>query len=461
MFPNAAITERVDRLSEELRVAAANLAAAEYRWLRLFEEFDQLEGWARQGCKTPAQWMSWACGIGPEAGRERVRVARALPELPLASQAFSTGELSYSKVRAITRIATPETETLLVEWARCATAAQLEKIVRGVRRMRRIEEAAEEGVRYARRSVQWFYDEDGMLVIRARLPAEDGKVVVEALEGVAASIAEEASGEREEPAPDASGELAPTRFRGIGELPELAAYSEDVSNLWSVRRADALRILAETTLERGPCASSRPPQLVVHVDGGLLTEDGDGDTCRIDGGPEIPAETARRLACDAVVVPMIRGPDGNPLDVGRATRKITAPMRRALAARDEHCVFPGCPSSRRLHGHHVEHWADGGSTSLENLGLICAFHHRLVHEGGYRVVHDGGGNFRFFRPDGTEIPRIPPAVGGDADAPGAENRVLGLHIDAETAVPDDYQLRPDYGLAVGLLLERLDGTPLP
>lgn len=300
-----------------------------------------------------------------------------------------------------------------------------------------------------------------MLVIRARLPAEDGKILVEALERVAASIAEEVPGEREEPASEADEEPAPTRFRGIGELPELAAYSEDVSNLWPVRRADALRILAETVLERGPCASSRPPELVVHVDGGLLTEDGDGDTCRIDRGPEIAAETARRLACDAVVVPMIRGPDGSPLDVGRATRKVTAPLRRALAARDEHCILPGCPCTRRLHAHHVEPWADGGSTSLENLGLVCPFHHRLVHEGGYRVVYDGGGDFRFFRPDGTEIQKVPPAVEGDPDAPGAENRALGLEIDAETAVPDDYQPRPDYGLAVGFLLERLEGTPLP
>jgi hypothetical protein len=126
-------TGSLDDLEREICELAAHLAAATCRWLLLIAELYERGTWADWGIKTCAHWLSWRCGIGLNAAREHVRVARSLPELPLVREAFAAGELSYCKVRAITRVATPETEDYLVNLGRHATGAQLEKLVRGYR----------------------------------------------------------------------------------------------------------------------------------------------------------------------------------------------------------------------------------------------------------------------------------------------------------------------------------------
>ena len=115
------------------------------------------------------------------AAREKVRVAHALKQLPLISASFATGELSFSKVRAVTRIADPENEKELLELARYATAAQVEKLVRAYRRVGRLEEREHAAAQHASRELTSYHDDDGNLVIRARLPADEGAVVMQAL----------------------------------------------------------------------------------------------------------------------------------------------------------------------------------------------------------------------------------------------------------------------------------------
>jgi hypothetical protein len=119
---------------------------------------------------------------------------------------------------------------------------------------------------------------------------------------------------------------------------------------------------------------------------------------------------------------MVHGPDGSPRDVGRAQRFVTPALRRLLDERDAGCCqFPGCPRRRNLHAHHVRHWfAHGGTTDLANLVLLCGFHHRLVHEHGYRVQR-GDDRWTFVRPDGRPIPNAPPTAGDGrlADLPAA------------------------------------------
>ena len=171
------------------------------------------------------------------------------------------------------------------------------------------------------------------------------------------------------------------------------------------------------------------------------------------GGIHVSAETARRLACDAATVTMWHGPAGEILDVGRRTRTISPALRRALAARDRHCRFPGCRAVR-CDAHHVEHWAQGGATALGNLVLLCRRHHRAVHEGGFQVVLDAAGEARFLRPDGRPLPEAP-ALPAASDAPLAPVTArldrAGIRIGPHTATPAWRGERLDVDWAVSLL----------
>ncbi|MCY4482331.1 MAG: HNH endonuclease signature motif containing protein, partial [Spirochaetaceae bacterium] len=160
------------------------------------------------------------------------------------------------------------------------------------------------------------------------------------------------------------------------------------------------------------------------------------------GGLHLGREAARRVACDAGLVVLRHGADGEVLDVGRRTRTVPSALRRALQSRDHgQCQFPGC-DSRRCDAHHVEHWADGGETRLLNLTLLCRFHHRAVHEQGFQVVAgDADGQFRFLRPDGEPLPAEPPVSswqGAPLAPTGARLAAAGINIGPHTATPDWY-----------------------
>jgi hypothetical protein len=155
----------LDRLGDEIAELSAHLDAATARLLLLIREFDDQGGW-NTGFRSCAAWLSWRVGLDVGAARERVRVARALGTLPLFAHALASGELSYAKVRALTRVATPETEARLLAVGRAGTAAHVERIVRGWRRMDRREEARESARRHAGRSLHVYQDEDGMVVVR-------------------------------------------------------------------------------------------------------------------------------------------------------------------------------------------------------------------------------------------------------------------------------------------------------
>src|SRR5215470_18100443 len=171
---------QLDRLGDEIAELSAHLEAATARLLDLIREFDARGGW-NTGFRSCAAWLSWRVGLDPGAARERVRVARALGTLPLLAEALARGELSYAKVRALTRVATPETEARLVAVGRAGTAAHVERIVRGWRCVDRHAEAREAARRHASRALQVDQDEDGMVVVRGRLEPEVGALLVQAL----------------------------------------------------------------------------------------------------------------------------------------------------------------------------------------------------------------------------------------------------------------------------------------
>jgi hypothetical protein len=411
---DAAPTEWIEREIGEL---AAHIAAATCRWLELIAELDRRGGHEAWGFHSCGAWVAWRCSIDPRSAREHVRVARALEELPLVRERFSHGELSYSKVRALTRIATPEIEAELVEMARFATAAQLDRLVRGYRRAVSLE-SAEASHRDRFLSCEW--EEDGSLRIRGRLAPEDGALFLKAL-----GAGGDAIREREE-------------------------ASERIND------ADALMEIAESALAGDflPRPAGERHQVIVHADAEALTGTEEAAGCHIDDGPAICAESARRLACDASLLTILHG-EGRVLDVGRKTRAIPSSMRRAIDVRDEgRCQFPGCENRRWVDAHHIVHWARGGQTKIDNLVLLCSRHHRLVHEGGFGVARVADGSLVFRRPDGRPVPAVPSFARGSCAELRARNRRARLRIDPDSAIPLGRGEPFDRELAVSGLLAR-------
>jgi hypothetical protein len=406
----------VDRLGDEIAVLAAQIQAATYELLVRLRDFDQREGWFHHGAKSCAHWLAWRTSLDPGAAREWVRVARALEHLPLLSEAMRKGEISYSKVRALTRIATPETERPLVELARAGTAAHVERIVRACRRYGPREEQEEESRLHACRYVHVSRDEDGMFILRARLEPVAGAVIVRALD----AAAEKLYGEKREKAGSETASETPECGSGSAELGAAASEAPPTRDRSvcrdaagnelapSQRRADALALVAEAALAAGLDPGTRGDryQVVVHVDAPVLADPAEQGVSALAEGQHVSAETSRRVACDAATVVMTHAPDGSALDVGRRTRTISPALRRALVMRDNGCRFPGC-GLRLCDAHHVKHWAEGGETSLANTVLLCRFHHRLVHEEGFTLALRADGDVEFRRPDGRLLPAAP------------------------------------------------------
>ncbi len=412
--PHALVLARradTDDLGETIAALAARLHAATYELLVLLREFDERTGWIN-GFLSCAHWLHWRTSIDLGAAREKVRVAKALPALPRISAAMQRGQISYAKVRALTRVATPENERSLLDLALAGTAAHVERFVRAWRRVDRVRAAHETETKHLHRQLSTWVDDDGMVVIRGRLTPEVGAVVQRALDAAADRL-----------------------FRDAANTPTGHAMAEELAP--AQRRADALGLLAESALAADLDAGHAGDryQVVLHVSTADSTTDPQASAATVadtfDGALEVDhgalyvsAETSQRLACDASLVHMRHDADGAVLDVGRKTRTIPPSIRRALAARDTGCRFPGC-TARRCDAHHVHHWADGGATRLDNLVLLCRRHHRALHEGGFAVIRGHDGVLTFLRPDGAPLQVAPAAPSALPALQDATPRVTG------------------------------------
>jgi hypothetical protein len=416
-------------LGDEIAALAAHLDAATHRLLTLLYEFDERNGWCN-GFRTCAHWLSWRTGMDLGAAREKMRVARALHGLPVLSDAMRRGELSYSKARALTRIASPANEADLMELAMHGTAAHIERIVRSWRTIDRNEDFEREEERHERRTLSLIIDDDGSYVLRGRLDPEVGAVLERALEMAREELYGCSSG----------GHAAQERADAIGLLAELTLQRIDAG-----ARADASVSIGTngpaTRSARVSGTRAERFQVVLHVDNVALQADGvvstkpDAGMCELENGVRVSAETSRRLACDATRVIMVHGEHGKVLDVQRRTRTVPPALRRALDRRDHGCRFPGC-GLRFCDAHHVQHWADGGVTALDNLVLLCRFHHRLLHEGGYTMAFDEDRNVVFRDPDWNHIcdaPRAAPIFGDAVEQLRKHHEQVGLWIDGDTA----------------------------
>jgi len=423
----------LEELGERIAQLSAQIQAATYRLLVMIRGFDERHGWncgfGEHGFRSCAHWLNWRTGLDMGAAREKVRVAQALGELPRISEAMRRGELSYSKARALTRVATAENEVELLVFARAGTSAHVEKLVRAWRRVDRIEDLEQENLRRASRYLQTYTDEDGMIVLRARLEPEVGAALLTALDAASGVLSNQERNQM-------------NASEGM-DGDKVAAEARDQ------RRADALGLVAEAALAHGVETSPRGEryQVVVHVDAEVLEEQvpespREPGISILEGGPDVSAETSRRIACDSAKVVMTHDSAGYTLDVGRRTRTVSTALRRALTHRDEGCQFPGC-DLKHCDAHHLKHWANGGETNLENLLLLCRRHHRAVHEGGFRVERSSDGEPCFFRPDGREMPAAPPALTSEDSCKSADPQIAlssrlledGVVIDSDTGYP--------------------------
>ncbi len=430
-------------LGREIVDLCTHIHAATFRLLVRVREFDLAGGWQQPGLCSCAHWLNFQCGIGMNAAREKVRVAHALAGLPKISRAFERGELSYSKARAMTRIANAGNEDYLMMIARHGTAHHVEKLVQKYRRAKRLNDCEQVNAQHAERNLDHYFDEDGSLVIKARLPAEQGALVVKALEHAL--------------------EHADEHDVGAGPQQDESETQKSKEPI-AARRADALAEIAETYLANPDSAggSADRYQVVVHVTAETPSrppatsalESNDGQPmAHIEDGPGVTAETSRRLSCDCARVDVVEGAEGEPLSIGRKSRSIPPAIRRALRLRDGGCRFPGCTRTRFVDGHHIEHWADGGETSLDNLVQLCRHHHRLVHEGGFGCERMPDGEIVFSAPDRTPLPASAPPRHIEIDPYDWFEREIRAD-DLGTCVPEWRAGETiDWGLAVAHLFQ--------
>jgi hypothetical protein len=364
-------------VADSLTVWAGRMAAGEARLLAFLGEFDAREQWA--GFPSCASWLSWRLGIGPKTAAEKVRVAQALRLLPLSRATFERGELSYTQVRAFTRFASADNESELLPLVRSCSGEQIERLGRGISRAKAADDP--DHVEQARHGVTVSYDYDGTFVLTARLPAEQGAIVLAALETCQEQLelaAREPSAETSATAPKAS------RPR-VSRQQALLQVAQD----WLDSQSESVRRRSK-------------PRLTAHLD--PLS-----GWARLHNGELLPPAVAKTLSL-------------TQFDKGRAQREVDLRLRQLLGAVDgERCRFPGCRHTRHLKAHHVIWWSRGGRTDLANLILVCGRHHQLIHDEQITISLHPDRTLTVRAADGTLLPArpdLPVASAEDLDPQG-------------------------------------------
>lgn len=363
---NEELIRRID--SEHARIARAQRGL-----FRLIAEGDRLGVWRGSGARDMAHWVAMRHGISEWKARRWIASAHALEALPRTADAFERGSLGVDKVVELTRFATPETESRLLVWASRVSCAGVRHRADAETR-RSLEDARD--IDRSRFVSWWWFDEGRRFGMEAELPAAEGAIVARALERLAHEV------------PTMPGE-------------------EDASHRHA-RRADALVTLASAQLAEAPDADRAT--VVLHAPVGALVADDGG--CELEGGGVIHPESARRLLCNARIQAMVEDEAREPLAIGRVSREPAAWVMRQLRYRDRECRFPACGARRFTQAHHIVWWERGGRTDLDNLVLLCTFHHKLVHEYRWAVRRDPDGTISWSHPDGSrhDAGPAPPAV---------------------------------------------------
>jgi len=421
----------LERVETQILTLSGQLAAGQAELLAWLAAYDRRSGWATWGCKSCAHWLSWKCGNSLHTAREKVRVARALESLPQTAAAFGRGELSYSKVRALSRVATAETEVDLLVVAAHETGAGLDRILGGVRKALDTPDDENDAARLAwvSRRVEQSSGQPGQRLMEVVLPTDACEIVYSAIEAVASQIVDEIVDHSER-----------SRRDVIAEHGGIAAI-----------RADALVQICERVIaELGPDVVERGDvgRLSMVAEPDALTDDAGGDGECTLAGRRIARDVAKRWGCDVRIDVLVEDAgaathERHGRDIGRSSRVVPRRLRRAMLRRDHGmCRFPGCGATSWLHAHHIVHWGNQGHTELANLVSVCGFHHHLIHEGGFHVAVDNH-RVHWTGPDGEQL-LVEPLEGSAAD----------LHrpdIDHATIQSQWTNTRPDIGFVVSVI----------
>ncbi|HKX72135.1 MAG TPA: DUF222 domain-containing protein [Acidimicrobiales bacterium] len=467
--PGAVRTE-ADDVSAALRELAGQIHAANAELVGLLSRFDALGGWHGIGIRSLGHWASIHLGIDVHTAAHQAQVGQRLAALPAIAAAAAAGELGWSKLQLVARVAEPASEAKWLGLAREMAVGQLARVVSAYRRASETDDPDRCRNHRDRRGI-WLFDQpDGLVRITGLLEADDAAVLRAALAAQGAllwrkhddaTVTTDTGGtidattethaddgttngdattethddgttngdattgadggmtngdDRAEPGDADEGQPADTG-RGDEARPSEVDPTLAAADPAATRRVDALVALARAALAAG----SRPDdgddltEVLLCVDLDVLTGHAEIGRSHLNAGPALPTPTARRLCCDALIRPLLHHHD-QPLDLGRSQRLVNRAQRRALRFRDgPGCAFPGC-SARHVDAHHITFWADGGPTDLDNLVLLCRHHHRLLHEGGYTAALVDN-HPRFYRPDHTPI--RPPDAPPPNPAPGS------------------------------------------
>jgi len=356
-----------------LKSARADVGASQLRLLEAMAECERDATWLADGCRDFPHWISAQLGISNWSARRWVAASEALPRLTQVRDALGSGALSIDKVLELSRYATPETECRLISWAKRVTPATIRRaadVASAPDREETIESDKSRHLDY------WWTDDGRRLWLEGSWPSEQGAVIAKSLDRMA------------------------------GRLPDIVDDEDESPSLETslgMRRADAL--VALTSHRIAEDADADRATVVVHVDAETLGSDHGG--AEIEGGGVVGAETARRLACDGRIEFAFHDCCGRTVGVDRAARTPSAWLVRQLRHRDRGCTFPGCDARWFLHAHHIRHWGRGGPTDLDNLVLVCTFHHKLVHEYGWHVELDSRDVVTWRRPGGSPLEQVP------------------------------------------------------
>ncbi|WP_024795553.1 HNH endonuclease signature motif containing protein [Tomitella biformata] len=402
----------IAELGDELCSLAGHIAAATAKFLALLAEFDAKAGWAGAGIVSCAHWLSWKCGLDLRTAREHVRVAKALTTLPKTEAKFAGGRLSYSKVRAITRVAKPETEGDLVEIALEAPASQVDKLIQGL--LASPDPDSDPSVvvppdpSRLRMSHRW--DEDtGDLVITGRFTPEDGAVILAALTRAEFERLRKDDGE-----PDLTG--------------------PPPSNV-----GPAMVVMAQTMAAVVEAPAGAPAAEI-----GFIVEKG---AARVEGGPGLGKQAASEVQCGGIGRRITKGRGGGPiLGYGRRRRMPSQAQLDVLHLRDGCCQTPGCGHTRFLHAHHVRFWERGGRTDMDNLILLCGSCHRALHHGEFTIKALGQQQFQFRNKVGAVVERAPGIAGDPA-------KVFDGSVDRDAIIPGWRGDVMDMGYATSVLID--------
>jgi len=347
-------------MGQDLVSLRRHINGCEAEFMRRLTRFDTGQGYVADGALSPKPWLRWQCNLSPSAASDRVEVAQGLASLPLTTQAFADGEISYQHAAMIARTAEKlgekmesNAETIMVTAAKDLDPARLRVVTVQLRHYMDPDSVLDDANEsHELRFLHLSQTLDGVFYLNGRLDDEGGAILQTALNAL-------------------SGPPAPDDKRSPKQ-----------------RRADSLVELARQLLDRGnlPEVGGQRPHLVVTVTMATLAKQPGSPAAELEWAQPIPAETARRLACDAAITPILPGSESNQPQAGSTTRVPAGSQRKALVVRDRGCRFPGCDMPPDwTDAHHIQHWADGGKTEMGNLLLLCRRHHRMVHEEGWRL----------------------------------------------------------------------------